>query len=249
MIEKKEDLNQYKEAYEKQFKFNDENLAMLKWYSARLVDKASALNKLDILSLGIGHRTVSKAIIEQLADRIHQYIILEGSQTIIDRYLSEHTPPDCVELVQGFFEEYQNSNFFDLIEMGFVLEHVDDPQYIVERYRKMLKKDGTIFIAVPNARCLHRVVGYEAGLLKNLYQLSEHDIQLGHKRYFDLESITKLVENAGFKIISTEGIFLKPITTDQMNSLHLPDEIMQAFFEVGRKYPEMCNAILIEAKK
>ena len=40
-------------------------------------------------------------------------------------------------------------------------------------------------IVVPNARSLHRLIGERAGLIDDLYRLSEHDLAVGHRRYFD----------------------------------------------------------------
>jgi 2-polyprenyl-3-methyl-5-hydroxy-6-metoxy-1,4-benzoquinol methylase len=248
-----EDLNQYEPAYESDFKYNDENHAMLQWYASRLIEKASHSHTLDILSLGIGHQTVSLAIIDKLSSKLGRYVLIEGSQNIIENYIAEHQPGECVELVHSYFEEYvrnlADNLLFDIIEMGFVLEHVENPLYIMKQYRQLLKANGSIFIAVPNAKSLHRLIGHKAGLLEDLHQLSEHDLQLGHKRYFDLESIKELVLKAGLKIASIEGVFLKPITTDQIKKLNFSREIMGALYQIGQVYPEISNAILIEARQ
>jgi hypothetical protein len=106
-----------------------------------------------------------------------------------------------------------------------------------------------LFIAVPNAGSLHRRVGVAAGLLSDIYNLSEQDRGFGHKRYFDCQSLTKLVNDAGLKIVTTEGLFLKPITTSQIKALALPPNVLEAFMKVGVAYPELSNAIYMEVTR
>lgn len=132
--------------------------------------------------------------------------------------------------------------------MGFILEHVEYPEGILRQYKKFLKNEtGRLFITVPNARGLHRRIGYEAGLLEDIYAFNAYDKKAGHKRYYDLETIQSLVERVGLHIHRCEGIFLKPITTAQINKLELPGEVLVGMLKVGVEYPELSNYILIEA--
>ena len=120
------------------------------------------------------------------------------------------------EVVEAYFETFEPQRRFDAIEMGFVLEHVDDPGLIVRRFKQFLKPGGFIGMAVPNARSLHRLIGHEAGLLDDVYKLSAEDRQLGHKRYFDLESFKRLAESEGLTVCRARGIMMKPVTTRQL---------------------------------
>ena len=240
-------LDASKSAYGEQSWFYDENVAMLNWYAQRVVRTCRAKSHRSVLSLGIGHQAVPKAILAELGTTLARYVIVEGSQQIIEGFRSQVTLPARTELVHSLFEEYQPAEPFDAIEMGFVLEHVQDPDALVRRYSQFVNPGGSIFIAVPNARSLHRLVGHAAGLLDNLYQLSTEDLRLGHRRYFDFESLSKLVLNAGLTTVCLEGILLKPLTFGQLKSLSLPAAVMEGFLTVGVAYPTICNAIFIEA--
>jgi SAM-dependent methyltransferase len=240
-------LDAGKSAYGEQFRFYDENLAMLNWYARRIARTCREKSHRSVLSLGIGHQAVPRAILDELAPNLARYAIVEGSQEILEAFRSEVPLPARTELVHSLFEDYQPAEKFDAIEMGFVLEHVQDPDALLRRYSGFVNPGGSIFIGVPNARSLHRLVGHAAGLLEDLYQLSTDDLQLGHRRYFDFESLSRLVLNAGLKTVSREGILLKPLTSGQLKSLSLPPAVMEAFLEVGVAYPEICNAIFIEA--
>jgi 2-polyprenyl-3-methyl-5-hydroxy-6-metoxy-1,4-benzoquinol methylase len=149
--------------------------------------------------------------------------------------------------VRAFFEDYEPQAPLDAVEMGFVLEHVADPGRLLARYAGFLAPGGVVAIAVPNARSLHRLVGQRAGLLDDLFRLSEHDRALGHRRYFDRERLEQLVEAAGLRVLGCEGILLKPLTTGQLKRLALGPEVMRAFCEVARDYPDIANSLYLEA--
>lgn len=103
-----------------------------------------------------------------------------------------------------------------------------------------------MFVTVPNAEVLNRKLGHLAGMLPDMQALSDHDLLLGHKRYYTVNSLKKDVEEAGYRVTRTEGIYLKPLTTSQMLSLKLDSRIIDALCTVGIDYPELSCGILLE---
>lgn len=221
---------------------------MLSWYAERIARQLRSAECRGLLSLGVGFQIVCRRLFQEFDRSLRRYVVLEGSQALVHR-VREMLRHDGLELVHTLFEEFETDERFDAIEMGFVLEHVEDPAALLERYVRLLEPNGRMFVAVPNARSLHRRVGQAAGLLDNPYRLSEHDLQLGHRRYYDLQSLSAAVLEAGLKIVNVEGIFLKPVTTGQLEQLALSDEVVRGFYEVGVAYPDLCNAILIETRR
>jgi SAM-dependent methyltransferase len=235
--------------YRPEFKFHDENLRMLAWYADRLVDALRRGGARSLLSLGIGHQVVSRRLLEALSGTLDSYTIVEGSAARIAELRQTTALPSFVRLEHSYFESFTPAAPLDAIEMGFVLEHVDDPDVVIRRYAGFLRPGGVMVVVVPNARSLHRLFGHAAGLLDDVYRLSPEDLELGHQRYFDLASLRRLVEGAGLRIAKTEGVFLKCLTTGQLRSLGLPPEIERAFFTVGADYPEIANAIYLETTR
>jgi 2-polyprenyl-3-methyl-5-hydroxy-6-metoxy-1,4-benzoquinol methylase len=242
----KEDLNAYQAAYTEQFPYHWDEELLLTAYAQKIVDQLRDRKSLRLLSLGIGGQRVSRTIREQLD--LAEYHILEGSMDIIKRYQATTPPSSTVTIHHTWFENAHFDQAFDAIEMGFVLEHVDDPGLILRRFRDFLKPDGLLFVSVPNARSLHRLLGHAGGFLQDVYALSQYDLELGHKRYFDSESIAQLVEASGYAVLDKVGLVLKPLTTSQLQQLSLDERIEQAFIEVGYQHPDIANGILLIAR-
>lgn len=242
----KENLDAYHQAYTPQFPYHHDEDLLLRAYSEKIVEHLAGRTGLHLLSLGIGGQTVSATLRERIAPA--EYHIVEGSADIIDAYRRTTRPPANTIIHHAYFEDIELARGgFDAIEMGFVLEHVDDPGLVLRRFREFLKPGGTLFTAVPNGRSLHRLLGHAAGFLPDLYALSDSDRALGHKRYFDAGSFQQLVEQSGYAVQSRFGLVLKPLTAAQLRSLSLDRRVEQAFIDVGYTLPDLCNGVMLVA--
>ncbi len=246
---KKENLNDYIPAYDEQFKFKFENELYLRKFASIIKNDLLENQIKNYLSLGIGHNIVSDTIINEglKNNLIENYYVIDGSSTMIEKFRLKYDHCN-LHIIETYFEDYEPSLKFDRIEMGFILEHVDDPIFILKKYKEYLLPNGKIHIAVPNARSLHRLIGHYAGLLKNVYEISEYDKMLGHKRYYDIDKIKEDIIKAGLKITDVRGLMLKPITWDQMVSLKFNENIFNALLVIGEKYPEIANCIYLCAE-
>jgi SAM-dependent methyltransferase len=239
-------LDQFEEAYKPTFTFYDENHWYLTKYVALMRDSILMKGQRTVLSLGIGHQVVADGLLELLhSGNLSSYSIVEGSQAILEGFRTKNSHKG-LHLYEAYFEQFESDTMFDAIEMGFVLEHVDDPAIVVAHMKKLLLPNGTLYVAVPNARSLHRMIGHHAGLLPDMYVLSKADLALGHLRYFDLDSIVALMEHGGFSVRCKKGLMLKPITGNQIKELNWGPDIIEALMTIGESYPEMANCIYLE---
>ncbi len=233
----KQSLDEHVAAYEGNNLYDFDNEIIMNWYSQRIV--AESKGSKSLLELGLGHGFSTNAF----SKFFDTHVVVEGSQAII-RNFGEMFPECPAQIIESRFEDFFTEERFDVIVMGFILEHVDDPSGIMSRFKRFLAPEGKFYLAVPNAEALNRRLGYHAGLLENMQMLSENDLLLGHKRYYTVASLTEEIHRAGFEIDMMEGIYLKPMTTRQIVSLNLDKEIIRALCEVGMNYPELSCGIL-----
>ena len=93
-----------------------------------------------------------------------------------------------LNLIPKFFDPELFSEPFSLIFHSDVLEHAFDPKEFIDEQRSVLKPDGLIIISVPNAQ----------------ENIEYSDISMAmhqHLQYFTPESLSKLMESAGFEIL------------------------------------------------
>jgi methionine biosynthesis protein MetW len=110
-----------------------------------------------------------------------------------------------------------NENFFDVIIMGDVLEHLVNPITTLLKIKPLLKKDGRILITVPNVRNWNV-------LIKLLFQDSWEYADWGildytHMRFFTLKSTNSILKKNNIKIERAERIIQKPSKSYVFNTL------------------------------
>jgi 2-polyprenyl-3-methyl-5-hydroxy-6-metoxy-1,4-benzoquinol methylase len=232
-------LDAHVAAYEGNNIYDFDNELLLTWYPKRIAHVIK--DPRSVLDLGLGHGFATEIFSSGCA----RHVVLEGSPAVIRNFKLKF-PENRSEVIETYFEEFDTDEKFDLIVMGFILEHVDDPFLILTRFRRFLTPTGTLFVAVPNAEAMNRRLGNLAGMLPDIEALSENDLLQGHKRYFTVDSLTKLVSDAGYKIEKMEGLYLKPFATSQILSLNLEHKIIQALCELGIEYPELSLGILAQ---
>ncbi|MFA5089596.1 MAG: methyltransferase domain-containing protein [Candidatus Omnitrophota bacterium] len=100
-------------------------------------------------------------------------------------------------------------NFFDIVTMTDVFEHISDPKIILNKVHKIIKDDGILFIKVPNglfnltklrlARLTGNVKSYD------IFDSYEHLVHYSH------DTLTKMLQKHGFCVIHKS--IGKPIQT------------------------------------
>ena len=113
-------------------------------------------------------------------------------------------------------ETYVPDRLFDSIYILNVMEHVDNPVGVLQTMRQWLNPNGCIIIQVPNALSLNRRIGERMGLIWDVYSLSPQDIEVGHRRFYDINSLKRDVADSGLLVTASGSIFLKPFANHQM---------------------------------
>lgn len=237
-----QDLDKHVAAYQGSAIYDFDNEVILPWYASRIValeDRAESL-----LELGLGHGHTARVF----SLRFKEHAILDGSPAVIENF-KKHNPECRARIIQSLFEEYEGREEYDIVVLGFVLEHVDDPVFVIKRFMRNVRHGGRMYIAVPNAEALNRRLGHLAGMLPDIHRLSENDLLLGHRRYYTMQSLIADITKAGCEIERAEGIYLKPFTTEQILSLRLDRKVITALCETGIQYPELCCGLMVNIRR
>lgn len=187
-----------------------------------------------------------------LAQSFSKIYAVDGSKKLLARAQKEIKNPK-ITFVHSLFETLKLNLKFDTILLGHVLEHVQNPILVLRHIKKFLAPQGVILIDVPNANSIHRQIGVAMGLLKNLHTLNKADLSIGHQRVYDLQLLKKDTKQAGLKIKTEGGLFLKFLSNSQITQLLekkiINPKIINAFVTLGEKYPEQAAEIYLVCQK
>jgi len=234
-----QDLNLVASEYKPNAVTELENDLILNWYPKRVIERFGYVDSL--LELGLGHGFTAPIF----ANSCSRHVIIDGASTVIELFRQKHSGFSG-EVILDYFENYSPKELFDVIVMGFVLEHVSDPKLILSRYRQFLRPKGKIYITVPNAKSLNRRIGMELGLIDDIYSLNANDIAQGHQRQYCRDTLRKTIENSGYRITHEEGIYLKPLPLAVLKNLPDFRANLDAMLKVGVEFPDLCVGLLVE---
>ncbi len=128
------------------------------------------------------------------------------------------------KVFNGPFIDYNcEDNFFDVVILHHVIEHMEDPLLNVLKIKKILKKNGFLIIGTPDfdSGCARRF-GKNYRLLNDITHIS----------LFSNDSMHRFLREHGFKIIKVEYPFFKTrfFTKENLMRLFDVDKISPPFY-------------------
>lgn len=194
----------------------------------------------NVLELGPAEGVMTEILYKHWND----YTVVDGAESFIENI--KKTYPQ-IKAYHSYFENFKPDEQFDNIILGHVLEHVDNPGQVLKLCKGWLKRGGRILSAVPNSDSLHRQAAVKMGLLETTTSFSEKDIRHGHQRIYNYHSFIQEFIHAGYEIVASGGYWLKPLSDKLIEKDWFQDQI-NAFLELGEKYPEIAGEIYVIAK-
>ena len=126
-------------------------------------------------------------------------------------------------IYNGILEELQINETFDVIVSFEVLEHIFDPKEFLKRSNELLNKNGILMLTFPNYN------GFEIGALGKVSSSIDHE----HLNYFNEKSISTLLEDTGFSVLSIE-------TPGQLDVDLVRKEILENGFNADSFVQDIC---------
>ena len=128
-------------------------------------------------------------------------------------------------------------NYFDVIYFNDVLEHLLDPYTVLAQMKEKLKPAGMVISSIPNIRYFRTFFKL---LFKGEWEYQDEGIlDRTHVRFFTKKSIANMYKNAGYDVISHDGIngskSLKPKLLNIALGFNASDMQYIQFAAVARK--------------
>lgn len=106
----------------------------------------------------------------------------------------------------------ENMKSFAMITMWHVLEHMPDPNKHLNKIRGLLLEDGLLVVAVP------MINSYDASFYRQYW--AAYDLPR-HLLHFSSETLVKLVENHGFKLIKKRSLPFDAFYISLLSETHM----------------------------
>ncbi len=205
---------------------------------------------------------------EQFRKHYSRVVGVDASSTHLEK---AHNRNKNIEFIHSLIEDLETSERFDNVTLINILEHVRDPIGVLKKSASFLNGGGALIVHVPNANAINRRIAVLMGTLNDCEELSPFDKTIvGHRRSYTRKTLEVDIKKAGLKIVAAGGIFLKMLSTPQMdwflkNGLwdeggfgwgrvgsekkDWKAEYCRACYEIGKDYPDDCNIIYAVIKK
>lgn len=179
-----------------------------------------------------------------LLEHFDDVVSVEGSSTYCERLREHFAEEPGLAIVCSLFEDYEPKRKFDTILGTHILEHVDQPIGVLAHAREW---GSRLVMLVPNALSIHRLVAVEMGLLESPDSLNALDQRLGHRRVYDPDLLHDHVSAAGWRVVHSGGVFLKPLSNGQIDRW-FDERIMDGFAAAARHFPRHAAEIFVVAE-
>lgn len=144
-----------------------------------------------------------------------------------------------VKTIEGVYEIPYEDDFFDVVSLLAVIEHLpDSPKKLLGEIRRVLKPGGTLIVDTPNsASAYKRILFFLRGVcvFPELKPYFDSEIPFtGHHREYNPAELRQVLEWSGFQVEQFDVFEQRPYKIDSL--LTLVQKVMMALVESSRPY-------------
>lgn len=155
-----------------------------------------------VLEMGYG----GNGVVENFAPHCAKYEIID----IVDRFASEGRPDNLAVHIANLDNRFPFEDArFDVVIAMMVIEHLYDPFHAFAEVARVAKPGARIFVNLPNIGSIRCRIDLLLGRLPNTSTASWFDQREwdgGHLHYFTVDSVRRLAEVSGLKLVGQRAV-------------------------------------------
>lgn len=203
-----------------------------------------------ILEIGCG----MEPLFQYIDWEYDKYIIVEPSRQFFDNAICLAKGNSKVTGYNECFSstEELKANKVDFIICSSLLHEIEQPMELLQNIVDVCGENTIVHINVPNANSLHRLIAKEMGLIKDIHDMSGRNKLYQQHMVYDLQTLKKSVNLAGFNVLEEGSYFVKPFSHSQMYEMIkkdiISDNVLEGLYRLGKYLPEYGSEIFVNTK-
>lgn len=238
------------EAYTAQYNQHTFEDIQAKYRKKMLLENYHKIKPETVLEIGCG---MDPFFTENIS--YEKYVVVEPSLQFYENAIEMKGSKSNINIINDFFEnrtkELQKYDF-DLIIISGLLHDLVNPIDFLNKLKHIISQSTIVHINVPNSNSFHRLLALESDLISSAKEFSTSNICLQQRNVFDMQSLSKMVNDVGFDIIEEGGYFVKPFAHHQMSELLkykiIDEKILEGFYNMSKYMPDLSSEIFINMK-
>ncbi len=246
------DIHRYETAYAADYGFE---AVMVSYRRQLLLERLRAHRPRTVLEIGCGSELLCGQFFAQ-GGSVDQWTIVEPGAGFAQAARAQSSAEPSLGVIEAFFEDVavelaQRGSAPEFVICSSLLHEVTDGAALLDAIALVMDWSSVVHINVPNANSFHRRLAQSMGLVKDVKERSERNVNLQQQRVFDLESLRSHVARAGMRVIDHGGYFVKPFTHAQMELIQddIGPAVLDGLYQLGKEAPEWASEIFVEAGK
>lgn len=153
----------------------------------------------------------------------------------------------CSDIENDEWKEYYSGRLFDFIIFADVLEHLRNPEKVLESIKDYLKESGEVLISIPNI-AFNDII---AKLYINRFDYTSTGLlDDTHVHFWGIENIKEIAMKNGYSILLIDGTYQYPFCTEQkIDARNIPNEIRVALLDHSFNDVYQVFFVLVKQKK
>ena len=221
-----------------------------KFRRRKLIEVLNEFKPKEILDIGCG----MKPLFTELKNvSFEKYICIEPSIDLYNNAEKESETVKNVKCINDFYPSNKLKNEkFDFIICSSLLHEIENQESFVTSIKENCNKNSHVYFCVPNANSFHRILATRMGIIKDVKQITERNIELQQNNVFDKFLIKELLEKCGFQIEQSGTFFIKPFTHKQMYGAYkekiIDEKVLEGLYNSSNDFPENGSELYVIAK-
>ena len=170
-------------------------------------------------------------------------VIVEPSEFFADTAVKNKNEKITVykDFIENKIDELKKVPF-DFVILSSLLHEFNDPDAEMKKIVSLLNNDTVLLINVPNSRSFLLLWAYEAGLIKDINELTDSAKKFQRHSTFNTDSLSEFVERHGLEICDKGSYFIKPFDHPKMQKLLdsklIDDNLLDGLYAMTKYFPQ-----------